>query len=76
MKMVKLLLLENFSETLEISKEYSKKLDMEFIHPYDDYDIIEGQGTIGIEILEEIEPDIVICCVGGGGLLSGLSISL
>jgi len=39
-----------------------------FIHPYDDLDIITGQGTIGLEILEDLpDPDLVIVPIGGGG---------
>ena len=67
---------DNFSETLEIAKKHANEEEMIFVHPYDDYDIIEGQGTIATEILDDIIPDIIICGVGGGGLLSGLAIGL
>ena len=43
-----------------------------FIHPYDDLDVICGQSTIAYEIFEDMEPDIIISCVGGGGLISGI----
>lgn len=45
-----------------------------FIHPFDDRRIIEGQGTVGLEILESCNEtlDYVFCAVGGGGLVSGL----
>lgn len=45
-----------------------------FIHPFDDYDVMAGQGTVGLEILEQCpEPlDILLVAVGGGGLLSGV----
>ena len=48
------------------------------IRPYDDYDIIAGQGTAGKEIAEELDslsilPDIYLCCCGGGGLIAGTS---
>ena len=48
------------------------------IKPYDDFDIIAGQGTAGKEIAEELEsnsiiPDIYLCCCGGGGLIAGTS---
>jgi threonine dehydratase len=43
------------------------------LHPFDDLDVIAGQGTVGLEILEDIpRPDAVIVPVGGGGLISGL----
>ena len=52
----------------------SKKNNLTFVSPYNDYDIISGQGTIGVEILEQNrEIDIVFITVGGGGLISGIS---
>lgn len=46
------------------------------IHPYDDYDIIAGQGTATLEFCREIDNlDILLCPVGGGGLLSGTALS-
>lgn len=48
-----------------------------FVHPFNDYDVIAGQGTIGIEILDELpEADIVIVPVGGGGLISGIAAAI
>jgi len=48
--------------------------NLTFIHPYDDPDIIAGQGTVGLEILEDIpELDAVIAPVGGGGLVAGIA---
>ena len=45
-----------------------------FVHPFDDDDVIEGQGTIALEILEELEDtDIILVPVGGGGLISGIA---
>ncbi|MCF8186878.1 MAG: threonine ammonia-lyase, biosynthetic [Sulfuritalea sp.] len=53
--------------------EQSKKLT--FVHPYDDPDVIAGQGTIAMEILNaHPEPiEAIFCCVGGGGLLAGIA---
>lgn len=46
-----------------------------FIHPFNDMDIIFGQGTIALEILEEIPNiDYIVCPIGGGGLISGISL--
>lgn len=47
-----------------------------FIHPFDDEKIIEGQGTVGLEILEDVgfKPDFVFVPIGGGGLAAGLSL--
>ena len=48
-----------------------------FIHPFDDEQVIAGQGTIGLEILEQLpEVDAVIVPVGGGGLISGVAFAL
>lgn len=64
---------ENFHECLEISKKYSQENQGIFIHPFDDMDIIEGQGTIGKEIFDDnYNIDIILGCMGGGGLMSGV----
>ncbi|NLM04355.1 MAG: threonine ammonia-lyase [Clostridiales bacterium] len=47
-----------------------------FIHPFDDLDVIEGQGTIALEILEELKTvDSIIVPIGGGGLISGIAVA-
>lgn len=47
-----------------------------FIHPFNDMDVIYGQGTIALEIFEDLENiDIIICPIGGGGLISGVSLA-
>ena len=55
--------------------EACEQLNKTFIHPFNDEKVIEGQGTIGLEILEQAEVpiDYVFLAVGGGGLASGLS---
>ncbi len=63
-------------ESFQASNHFAQKNNSTFIHPFDDLDIIKGQGTIGYEINKELEPDMVISCIGGGGLVSGLSQSL
>ena len=67
-----------FQNREEIGIEIQKKENRALIKPYDDEDIIAGQGTAAIEIvndLEEqsIEPDLYLCCCGGGGLIAGTS---
>ena len=62
----------------EIGNKISKDEGRILIKPYDDLDIIAGQGTVGIEISDElkikkINPDIFLCCCGGGGLIAGTS---
>tara|TARA_Y100000816_G_scaffold212055_1_gene157608 strand:- start:5977 stop:7257 length:1281 start_codon:yes stop_codon:yes gene_type:complete len=61
-----------FIDSLEHALNLSEQNNYPFIHPYDDYDIIEGQATIASEIIKKINVDIVLSCVGGGGLISGV----
>jgi threonine dehydratase len=66
-----------FGQDTDEALAYAKKLAEDgrsFIHPFDDEEIIAGQGTIGIEILEEV-PDVeaIVVPVGGGGLISGIA---
>ncbi len=50
---------------------------MTLIHPFDDDEVIAGQGTIGLEILNQLEDvDVVLCPVGGGGLVSGVAFAI
>ena len=50
---------------------------MAFVHPFDDPDVVAGQGTLGLELLEDL-PDLatVVVPVGGGGLASGVAIAV
>ena len=65
---------DNFDEAFKFAKEMSKKKKATFIHPYDDPDVIAGQGTIGLEIMEALDEDVdaIFVPVGGGGLLAGV----
>ena len=63
----------NFQEALKYSLEYSYKNDYNFIHPYNDLDIILGQSTIAYEIFKEMNPNYIISSIGGGGLISGIN---
>ncbi|MFO7637212.1 MAG: threonine ammonia-lyase [Clostridia bacterium] len=59
------------------SLELQAASGMIFIHPFDDPDIIEGQGTIGLEIMEELkEVHAILVPVGGGGLISGIAMAV
>jgi len=64
---------ERMSRAIEIQRTTGAV----FIHPFDDPDIIAGQGTIGLEIIEDL-PDVstIIVPIGGGGLISGISIAI
>lgn len=65
---------ENSLETEEKATAYAKEINGVLIHPYNDFDIIKGQGTIAIEIEEQVpEVDTILAPVGGGGLVSGIS---
>lgn len=64
---------EGVSETMRLAKENN----FTFIHPFDDEAIIAGQGTLGIEMLEDQpELDVVIVPIGGGGLISGVATAM
>jgi threonine dehydratase len=66
---------ESYDEAYVAALAMEKKQKLTFVHPYDDPDVIAGQGTIGMEILRQhAEPiDAVFCCIGGGGLISGVA---
>jgi threonine dehydratase len=59
------------------AREFAESKDLSFIHPYDDPAVIAGQGTIGLELVEEIE-DLakVLIPIGGGGLASGIATAI
>ena len=64
---------DNYDECAIAAKEFTQKNKMTFIHPFDDPHVIEGQGTVGVEILEELGSiDYLFVPVGGGGLASGV----
>ena len=67
----------SFDDALEYARSIEKERGCTFIHTYDDEDLIAGQGTIGLEILDEL-PDLnsIVVPVGGGGLISGISIAV
>ena len=64
-------------ESLAAARERAATGRLEFVHPFDDPDVIAGQGTLGLELLEQV-PDIAcaVVPVGGGGLISGVAIAL
>ena len=65
---------EVYDEAYEKACELQEKHGYVFVHPFDDEDVIEGQGTIALEILEELpNADIILVPVGGGGLISGVA---
>lgn len=64
---------EAHSKALELACEHGYT----FVHAFDDYDVICGQGTIGLEILDELEnADEILVPIGGGGLISGIALAV
>jgi len=62
------------AEPIEAAKAYAAETGAVFIHPFDHPDLIAGQGTVGLEILEQCpELATIVVCTGGGGLLSGIA---
>ncbi len=67
---------ECYDDAFREAKSLEEKYGYTFIHPFDDDDIILGQGTIALEILEEMATtDILIVPIGGGGLISGIAMA-
>ncbi len=65
----------NYDEAAIFSIKYAKKHQMTLIHAYADPLVIAGQGTIGYELLEDLpETNVVVVPIGGGGLISGISV--
>lgn len=64
-----------FDESLAHALQLAEKEGMTFVHPYDDPDVIAGQGTIGLEILRQLKGrlDTIFLPVGGGGLAAGVA---
>ncbi|VCU67981.1 L-threonine dehydratase biosynthetic IlvA [Pigmentiphaga humi] len=66
---------ESFTDSYNYAKELEAKEKLTFVHPFDDPDVIAGQGTIGMEILRQHPGpiDAIFVAIGGGGLISGVA---
>ena len=66
---------DSYSEAYEHARKLEKRGKLTFVHPYDDPDVIAGQGTVGMEILRQTKRPIhaVFVAIGGGGLISGIA---
>ena len=73
---------DRYSESREeIGAAIAEREKANLIKPYDDIRVITGQGTVGLEIVQQtaamgVSPDAILCCCGGGGLTAGISIAV
>lgn len=67
----------SYDDAHDLAVRLQKEKGYTFIHPFDDPDVIAGQGTIGLEILDQLsDVDAVVVPVGGGGLISGVAFAI
>lgn len=67
----------NVDESLAEAERYANESGAVFVHPFDNVDVVSGQGTIGLEILDQVpNVDTIIMGVGGGGLLAGVAVAV
>jgi threonine dehydratase len=66
---------DTFDDSYADAIQYCEEQEMTFIHPFNQDKVIAGQGTVGLEIMNDIEetPDFVFSSIGGGGLISGMA---
>jgi threonine dehydratase len=66
---------DTYDDAYYASKEYQEATNAVFVHPFDDLQVIEGQGTVGLEIFKDADfkIDYLLMAIGGGGLASGIS---
>jgi threonine dehydratase len=68
---------EVFDEAYEAALRLERERGLVFIHPFDDEQVMAGQGTIGLEILEAVpEVEAIVVPIGGGGLISGIAVAV
>ncbi|MDR1912555.1 MAG: threonine ammonia-lyase [Helicobacteraceae bacterium] len=66
----------NYDEAYDCALSYAKERDLTFIHPFADDMVMAGQGTLALEMLEQIgDLDAIISPIGGGGLISGVAVA-
>ncbi|WPC39328.1 threonine ammonia-lyase [Clostridium sp. JS66] len=65
-----------YDEAYEEAKRLEKEHGYTFVHPFNDVDVMAGQGTIALEVMEELKDvDAILVPIGGGGLISGISVA-
>lgn len=81
-KLVAQILIEghNVGEAKDIAQNLAKKEDLTYVHGYNDPSILAGQGTVALEIMEQmreedVECDAVVIPTGGGGLIAGMAVA-
>ena len=67
---------ETYDDACAYALRLAEETGMTFVHPFDDERVIAGQGTIALEILDEVHPGQVIVPVGGGGLIAGVAAAI
>ena len=67
----------NYDEAYAYAMTYSQEKQQDFVHPFTDSQVMSGQGTVALEMLE-VEPDLdaIVVPVGGGGLIAGMSVAI
>jgi threonine dehydratase len=67
----------NFDNREQVAEDIARTQGLHLIHPYDDWDVVHGAGTVGLEILEDSPaPGAVVVPIGGGGQISGIALAL
>ncbi len=65
---------DNYDEAYSYALDYARENDLTFIHPFEDEKVIAGQGTVALEMLDEVNDlDFIVVPIGGGGLISGIA---
>lgn len=68
---------QSFDESKEYAYQLGKEKGLVFVHPYEDEKVVAGQGTIGLELVEQISNlESVVVPIGGGGLISGIAVAV
>ncbi len=68
---------ENYDRAQAFARELAEREGRALIHPFDDFDVVAGQGTVGLELLAQVpELDTLLVSVGGGGLVAGIALAV
>lgn len=66
----------NYDEAYAYAVKFGEENNYTFVHPFEDEEVMSGQGTVALEIIDEMKDlDAMVICVGGGGLISGMSVA-